>query len=193
MSIMMQKLKENLLAIDELNAQINIITSSLETEQLIATCESFDQLRKRLEEFRSELKSEIKLYEAVPRHKKSRYSGRPDFIFDLDKRIKQYTNEKKQILQRLYELSMQTRSPILICMASGPCYGVTAASKGTMWASTPMTLCGLQHCLDIKATWDDFLKNAFAPQRSNIKATWDDFLKNAFAPQRSNIKATWDD
>eukprot|EP01084_Bolivina_argentea_P165296 287175_1 len=168
-SEMMKKLKEDKEELMKLREIVDEIQSNLEQEQLISSCEAFQALRDGIDNLLANVEREIQLWKAVPRTKSSRYVGRPEIILDLGKRNKQYNNEKKAIIKRIWEVATQTQSPMLCAMANGASYGVTKNSKGVLWCSKTMQMASMAHCVKFNELWNDFLQNKFAPQRVELQ------------------------
>eukprot|EP01084_Bolivina_argentea_P076994 139577_1 len=172
-SEMMQKLREDKKNLIQLKNFIDYIQSNLEEDILVSTCQEFERIRNCINELLENIDRELILFEAVPRRKSSRYVGRPDFIPDLDKRIKQYNNEKPKIIKMLFEVSEQTRSAMFVGLVNGSTFGVTTKSKGCLWMSKAMQLASMKHCHQINSIWSDFLKNVYCHERANIQTNYE--------------------
>eukprot|EP00483_Globobulimina_turgida_P001746 UN01748 len=174
-SEMMQKIRQAKNIVIVLNQLLLQLQNQLDESDFVEACDFvcvLDKFRQNYEMLAQIQEREIVLYKAAPRRKKSRYVGRAEFINDLDKRIKQYANEKKELVKRLYEVACQTRSPMMLACASGPCYGLTELSQATLWISPVMQLCSMGHCIKIKGIWDDFLQNRYALQRADLQENY---------------------
>eukprot|EP01084_Bolivina_argentea_P126592 224125_1 len=166
---MMCKLRESIELIKELQESISENKSVFdEDEQLMQV---YDTLMENTTKILNNAERELLLYKAVPRRSKSRYVGRPQFIQALDQRVKQYNNEKEKIITRIFEWANQTRSPVILCCASGPSYGITASSQGTIWMSPVMQLTSPPLCMDFVNIWKKVLVE-YADKRSDLQENY---------------------
>eukprot|EP01083_Nonionella_stella_P213812 770839_1 len=61
-------------------------------------------------------------------------------------------------------------------MASGPCYTLTKQSKSILWISPIMSFSGMQHCIEIKEIWEDYLTHIYAEKRNELQNNYEHAL-----------------
>eukprot|EP01083_Nonionella_stella_P074156 201040_1 len=110
-------------------------------------------------------------YAAAPR--RQRQKNTVEYIKDRTKRIKQNNNETNRILNRLYELSLQTKLPAVLGFGNLDTIGSSALSQPKLWMSPTLMEASTSDCQQIVEHWDNIMKSI--AQNGDILRSQDDY------------------
>eukprot|EP01083_Nonionella_stella_P180382 643113_1 len=108
---------------------------------------------------------------AAPR--RQRQKNTVEYIKDRTKRIKQNNNETNRILNRLYELSLQTKLPAVLGFGNLDTIGSSALSQPKLWMSPTLMEASTSDCQQIVEHWDNIMKSI--AQNGDILRSQDDY------------------